>query len=34
MDNFDLRKYLVEGKLFEEETSDRGPSIQIIKETK
>jgi len=29
MDNFDLRKYLVEGKLFEEETSDRGPSIQI-----
>ena len=29
MDNFDLRKYLAEGKLFEEETSHRGHSIQI-----
>jgi hypothetical protein len=29
MDNFDLRKYLAEGKLFEEETPDRGHSIQI-----
>lgn len=29
MDNFDLRKYLAEGRLFEEETSDRGHSIQI-----
>jgi hypothetical protein len=29
MDNFDLRKYLAEGKLFEEETLDRGHSIQI-----
>jgi hypothetical protein len=29
MDNFDLKKYLAEGKLFEEETSPRGHRIQI-----
>jgi hypothetical protein len=29
MDNFDLKKYLSEGRLFEEETSDRGHSIQL-----